>query len=106
MHNIIPSNHLLVASSQRVLALILEEIAIDELANPVDKIASKGMLAHAEKLHLSAVSLSTKAFGEKNVQTAKHYILEKTPIHFLMSNSIYNSVCPKHYIIYIQCLKL
>merc|ERR1712008_36654 len=55
------------------LALILEEIAIDELANPVDKIASKGMLAHAEKLHLSAVSLSTKAFGEKNVQTAKHY---------------------------------
>ena len=73
MHNIIPSNHLLVASSQRVLALILEEIAIDELANPVDKIASKGMLAHAEKLHLSAVSLSTKAFGEKNVQTAKHY---------------------------------
>lgn len=73
MHNIIPSNHLLVASSQRVLALILEEIAIDELAQPVDKIASKGMLAHAEKLHLSAVSLSTKAFGEKNVQTAKHY---------------------------------
>merc|ERR1711997_832224 len=70
MHNIIPSNHLLVASSQRVLALILEEIAIDDLG---DKKASQGMLAHAEKLHLSAVNLSTKAFGEKNVQTAKHY---------------------------------
>ena len=70
MQDIIPSNHLLVASSQRVLALILEEIAIDDLG---DKKASQGMLAHAEKLHLSAVNLSTKAFGEKNVQTAKHY---------------------------------
>merc|ERR1712223_981254 len=71
MHHIIPSNHLLVASSQRVLALILEEIAIDDQVG--DKKASEGMLAHAEKLHLSAVTLSTKAFGEKNVQTAKHY---------------------------------
>merc|ERR1712223_1411875 len=71
MHYIIPSNHLLVASSQRVLALILEEIAIDDQVG--DKKASEGMLAHAEKLHLSAVTLSTKAFGEKNVQTAKHY---------------------------------
>jgi len=73
MHYIIPTNHLLIASSQRVLALILEEIAIDDLTNPLDKKASQGMLAHAEKLHLSAVTLSTKAFGEKNVQTAKHY---------------------------------
>merc|ERR1712223_292380 len=71
MHYIIPSNHLLVASSQRVLALILEEIAIDDQVG--DKKASEGMFAHAEKLHLSAVTLSTKAFGEKNVQTAKHY---------------------------------
>merc|ERR1712223_1005811 len=71
MQDIIPSNHLLVASSQRVLALILEEIAIDDQVG--DKKASEGMLAHAEKLHLSAVTLSTKAFGEKNVQTAKHY---------------------------------
>merc|ERR1712223_1708545 len=71
MHYIIPSNHLLVASSQRVLALILEEIAIDDQIG--DKKASEGMLAHAEKLHLSAVTLSTKAFGEMNVQTAKHY---------------------------------
>merc|ERR1712241_32693 len=69
MNKLLPSNHLLLASSQRVLALILEEIAIDHS----DKKASQGMLAHAEKLHLSAVTLSTKAFGEKNVQTAKHY---------------------------------
>merc|ERR1719436_1444881 len=70
MKHIIPSNHLLVASSQRVLALILEEIAIDDLS---DKNFKNGMLAHAEELHLSAVNLSTQAFGEMNVQTAKHY---------------------------------
>ena len=52
-----------------MLALILEEIAID--LN--DKKVSQGMLANAEELHLSAVSLSTQAFGEMNVQTAKHY---------------------------------
>merc|ERR1712223_2361132 len=68
---ILGHHNLLVASSQRVLALILEEIAIDDQVG--DKKASEGMLAHAEKLHLSAVTLSTKAFGEKNVQTAKHY---------------------------------
>ena len=69
MQKIIPSNHLLMASSQRVLALILEEIAID--LN--DKKQSTEMLNQAEQLHLSAVSLSSSAFGEMNVQTAKHY---------------------------------
>lgn len=69
MNRIIPSNHLLVASAQRVLALILEEIAIDL----TDKTKSDNMLARAEELHLSAVRLSIGAFGEKNVQTAKHY---------------------------------
>ena len=69
MQKLIPSNHLLVASSQRVLALILEEIAIDM----TDKKLSQSMLAHSEELHLSAVSLSTQSFGEMNVQTAKHY---------------------------------
>ena len=69
MQKIIPANHLLVASSQRVLALILEEIAIDM----TDKTVSQDMLLHSEQLHLSAVSLSTQAFGEMNVQTAKHY---------------------------------
>ena len=69
MQKIIPSNHLLMASSQRVLALILEEIAID--LN--DKKKSQEMLNQAEELHLSAVTLSSSAFGEMNVQTAKHY---------------------------------
>lgn len=65
----VPSNHLLLASSQRVLALILEEIALD--LN--DKPASPDMLLQAEKLHLSAVNLTKATFGEVNVQTAKHY---------------------------------
>ena len=70
MKQIIPTNHLMVASSQRVLALVLEEIAIDMLDN---KAKSSEMLARAEELHLSAVKLTTSAFGEKNVQSAKHY---------------------------------
>lgn len=71
MKRIIPANHLMVASSQRVLALVLEEIAIDML--PDNKAKSSQMLARAEELHLSAVKLTTQAFGEKNVQSAKHY---------------------------------
>lgn len=70
MKEIIPANHLMVASSQRVLALVLEEIAIDMLDN---KAKSSEMLARAEELHLSAVKLTTSAFGEENVQSAKHY---------------------------------
>ncbi len=69
MTKLLPSNHLLLASSQRVLALILEEIAIDD----TDKRKSQEMLKRSEKLHLSAVSLAISAFGEMNVQTAKHY---------------------------------
>jgi hypothetical protein len=52
-----------------VLALILEEIAIDQ----VSKDESRQLLKRAEELHLSAVSLAVDAFGEMNVQTAKHY---------------------------------
>lgn len=69
MKDLLPTNHLLVASAQRVLALILEEIAIDLNVRDL----SKSMLNQAEELHLSAVNLSTQAFGETNVQTAKHY---------------------------------
>jgi hypothetical protein len=52
-----------------VLALILEEIAIDH----VNKEESQQLLRRAEELHLSALSLAVSAFGEMNVQTAKHY---------------------------------
>jgi len=69
MNKLLPSNHLLLASSQRVLALILEEIAIDHS----DKEYGSNLLQRAEELHLSALSLAITSFGEMNVQTAKHY---------------------------------
>jgi len=69
MNRLLPSNHLLLASSQRVLALILEEIAIDH----GDKEYGNTLLHRAEELHLSALSLAIISFGEMNVQTAKHY---------------------------------
>jgi len=69
MNKLLPSNHLLLASSQRVLALILEEIAIDHS----DKAYGKNLLHRAEELHLSALNLAIRSFGEMNVQTAKHY---------------------------------
>ncbi|XP_049806241.1 amyloid protein-binding protein 2 [Schistocerca nitens] len=70
MQNILPEDHLMLASVKRVKALVLEEIALDGL------LSSSGMqelLAEAEELHLSALKLSLATFGEKNVQTAKHF---------------------------------
>lgn len=71
MARLLPSSHLLLASSQRVLALILEEIAIDQ--QQPDKEESRALLSRSEKLHLAALNLAIGAFGEMNVQTAKHY---------------------------------
>lgn len=65
----LPSDHLLLASSKRVLALILEEIAIDNQGQTTEK----SLLTEAEELHLFALRLATTSFGECNVQTAKHY---------------------------------
>lgn len=69
MTRLLPEDHLLLASSKRVKALILEEIAIDN----TDKEAEKRLLQEALDLHVSALRLSCQAFGEMNVQTAKHY---------------------------------
>ncbi|KAG8231737.1 hypothetical protein J437_LFUL012015 [Ladona fulva] len=69
MKELLPREHLLLASSQRVKALILEEIAIDTMGNDTEK----ELLEAAEELHLSALKLAKLAFGEMNVQTAKHY---------------------------------
>ncbi|XP_022093232.1 amyloid protein-binding protein 2-like [Acanthaster planci] len=66
---ILPENHLLLASSRRVKALILEEIAIDSH----DKDTEGKLLQEAHDLHLSSLNLAKTAFGEFNVQTAKHY---------------------------------
>jgi len=67
--HILPENHLLLASSKRVKALILEEIAIDSN----DKEAQMRKLTEAEELHTHSLNLAKAAFGENNVQTAKHY---------------------------------
>ncbi|XP_075445734.1 amyloid protein-binding protein 2 isoform X2 [Ascaphus truei] len=67
--HILPEDHLLLASSKRVKALILEEIAID----CHNKETEQKLLQEAHDLHLSSLQLAKKAFGEFNVQTAKHY---------------------------------
>ena len=66
---LVPENHLLLASAKRVKALILEEIAIDHH----DKEEEQRMLIQSRELHLSALDMARSAFGEVNVQTAKHY---------------------------------
>jgi hypothetical protein len=50
-------------------ALILEEIGIDSH----DKAQEDNFLKEAQELHLQSLELARKAFGENNVQTAKHY---------------------------------
>lgn len=69
LEHILPKDHLMLSSSKRVKALILEEIAIDSHNKEVgDK-----LLNEAQELHLQSLALARKAFGENNVQTAKHY---------------------------------
>ncbi|KAF7286114.1 hypothetical protein GWI33_007761 [Rhynchophorus ferrugineus] len=70
MELLLPKDHLMLASVKRVKALILEEMALDERVN--DKL-KRDLLNTAELLHISALKLSRDNFGEKNVQTAKHY---------------------------------
>ncbi|XP_074643126.1 amyloid protein-binding protein 2-like [Tubulanus polymorphus] len=67
--HILPEDHLLSASSKRVKALILEEVAIDS----TNKELEDSLLHEAQDLHLASLALAKKAFGENNVQTAKHY---------------------------------
>jgi len=70
MEKLLPPNHLMLASAKRVKALILEEIAIDNASTPLSE---HDLLRKSEGLHLSALQLAKTAFGERNVQTAKHY---------------------------------
>ncbi|KAL4702628.1 hypothetical protein ACJJTC_013049, partial [Scirpophaga incertulas] len=71
MQNLVPQDHLLLASAKRVKALILEEIALD--TPPGHDLSEPNLLEESESLHKAALALSMSAFGEKNVQTAKHY---------------------------------
>ncbi|XP_016972915.1 amyloid protein-binding protein 2 [Drosophila rhopaloa] len=70
MKNLVPSNHLMLASAKRVKALLLEEIALDKMADGMDE---EDLLQQSEELHNFALFLSLEVFGEVNVQTAKHY---------------------------------
>lgn len=72
MSALAPLNHIMLASAKRVKALILEEIALDNMVTP-NSTDYKGLLKESEELHHSALQLSLDAFGEINVQTAKHY---------------------------------
>lgn len=73
MKELVPSNHLMLASAKRVKALILEEIALDTMASTIDYSKCNKLLLQSEELHQSALHLALEAFGEINVQTAKHY---------------------------------
>lgn len=70
MEKLLPGEHLMLASAKRVKALILEEIALD---NRPSAQSDQDLLLQSECLHLSALQLAKTAFGERNVQTAKHY---------------------------------
>lgn len=72
MSEIASNNEIMLASAKRVKALILEEIALDNISSSNAR-DYKGLLKESEELHRSALHLSLDAFGEINVQTAKHY---------------------------------
>ncbi|XP_055712550.1 amyloid protein-binding protein 2 [Phlebotomus papatasi] len=72
MKKLVPTNNLMLASAKRVKALILEEIALDNMMMH-SSTDHQDLLQQSEILHKSALELSLEAFGEINVQTAKHY---------------------------------
>ncbi|XP_014281356.1 amyloid protein-binding protein 2 isoform X2 [Halyomorpha halys] len=75
MMQLLPKEHLLLASAQRVKALILEEIALDHMSDFSEDLSflENKLLFEAETLHKDALRLARLSFGEDNVQTAKHY---------------------------------
>jgi tetratricopeptide (TPR) repeat protein len=73
LEKLLPPTHMRLASAKRVKALILEEIAIDNLALFGDQRNHNELSAEAEELHLFALNLSLDVFGEMNLQTAKNY---------------------------------
>jgi len=72
MKQLLPEENLMLASAQRVKALILEEIALDNIPGTSNESQSE-LLNEAEKLHKDALRRTRLSFGEDNVQTAKHY---------------------------------
>uniref|UniRef100_A0A914ZZ16 Amyloid protein-binding protein 2 n=1 Tax=Parascaris univalens TaxID=6257 RepID=A0A914ZZ16_PARUN len=66
---LLSKDHMLIASSQRMKALIMEEQALD-LSDETQKAA---MLAEALRLHKAALAHYQRRFGDENVHTAKNY---------------------------------
>lgn len=73
MQELVPHDHLKLASAKRVKALLLEEIALDKITEGIDEDGDNELLRQSEELHKFALQLSLDVFGEINVQTAKHY---------------------------------
>lgn len=73
LRDMLPTDHLLLSSARRVKALILEEIALDNFVVGENTNEYLSLLEEAEELHQSALRITIDAFGEVNVQTAKHY---------------------------------
>ncbi|CAH0381887.1 unnamed protein product [Bemisia tabaci] len=71
MQKILPPNHMLLSSAERVKTLIIEEIALDL---PISRTKEKQeLLTAAEKFHKCELSSVQRILGEKNVLTAKIY---------------------------------
>ncbi|VDM47568.1 unnamed protein product [Toxocara canis] len=66
---LLSKDHMLIASSQRMKALIMEEQALD--LN--DEAQKNAMLAEALCLHKAALSHYQRRFGDENIHTAKNY---------------------------------
>lgn len=78
-NRVLPEDHLHASSAKRVLALIIEEEALDIPFQPElgidDKILIKMKDEALEKAHLlqkESLAIAKKTFGDESVQTAKH----------------------------------
>jgi hypothetical protein len=61
-------------SLQIEVNLLLPVVLMNVFALPFSIVpGSKDLLSEAENLHMSALKLAVATFGEKNVQTAKHF---------------------------------
>ncbi|XP_063683308.1 amyloid protein-binding protein 2-like [Bolinopsis microptera] len=69
VNKLLDPDHLLHASTSRLRALILEELAFDETSSR----KKERLLREAQELHNKSLKLCRSVLGEDNIQTAKHY---------------------------------
>ncbi|XP_015785943.1 amyloid protein-binding protein 2-like [Tetranychus urticae] len=69
LETLLPPDHHLLTNVLRIKALIIEEIAIDNM----DMVGRTELLMDAHKLHRRALDITKSLLGEENLQTAKHY---------------------------------